>query len=360
MLIYHTMFEEVSKILVVDDESINLELISAIFVESPNIKVLTAKDGLEAIEILKTHTPDVIVLDIRMPRMNGIEVLNVLKSDPNTSHIPVVVLSGDDKERKNALKNGANDFIPKPFDAEELKLRVINNLHVKKYHDLIKNINDVLQKEVMKKTKELREALELAREAEYEMVVKLGMISEFRDEETGQHIRRISYYSKLLAHLAGLPESEQGIIFYASPLHDVGKVGIPDNILRKPGPLTHEEFEVMKLHTIIGAKILDTDPRFITLQAGKIIAEQHHEKWDGSGYPYGLKKEEIHIYARVVAVCDVFDAMTSDRVYRPAFTVDQAVDIMKKNIGTHFDPNLLDIFISNLDEFLKIKETFKD
>ncbi|WP_460180073.1 HD domain-containing phosphohydrolase [Thermodesulfovibrio sp. TK110] len=360
MLIYHNMFEDVSKILVVDDETVNLELISAVFIDSPDIMIITARDGLEALEVLKKHTPDVIVLDIRMPRMNGIEVLNVLKSDSQTSHIPVVVLSGDEKERKNALKNGANDFIPKPFDAEELKLRVINNLQVKKYQDLIKNINEVLQKEVMKKTKELREALELAREAEYEMVVKLGMISEFRDEETGQHIRRISYYSRLLAQLAGLSESEQNIIFYASPLHDVGKVGIPDNILRKPGPLTPEEFEIMKLHTIIGGKILTSDPRFTTLHAGKIIAEQHHEKWDGSGYPKGIKGHEIHLYARIVAVCDVFDAMTSDRVYRPAFTVEQTVDIMKKGKGSHFDPEFLDLFIENLDKFLEIRETFKD
>ncbi|MGB9710717.1 MAG: HD domain-containing phosphohydrolase [Thermodesulfovibrio sp.] len=354
------MFEEVSQILVVDDEAVNLELISAIFIDSPNIVILTARDGVEALEILKNHTPDVIVLDIRMPRMNGIEVLEVLKSDSRTSHIPVVVLSGDDRERKNALKHGANDFIPKPFDAEELKLRVINNLQVKKYQDLVRNINEVLQKELMKKTKELREALELAKEAEYEMVVKFGMISEFRDEETGQHIRRISYYSKLLAQLIELPESEQNIIFYASPLHDVGKVGIPDNILKKPGPLTPEEFEIMKLHTIIGGRILTSQPKFITLQAGKIIAEQHHEKWDGSGYPYGLKGEEIHIYARIVAVCDVFDAITSDRVYRPAFSIEQAIDIMKKGRESHFDPQLLDIFLNNFDEFLKIRETFKD
>lgn len=354
------MFEEVSKILVVDDETVNLELISAIFIDSPNIMILTASDGLEAMEVLKNHTPDVIVLDIRMPRMDGIEVLDALKSDPSTSHIPVVVLSGDEKERKNALKHGANDFIPKPFDAEELKLRVLNNLQVKKYQDLIKNINEVLQKEVMKKTKELREALELAREAEYEMVVKLGMLSEFRDEETGQHIRRISHYSKLLAQLAGLSEFEQNILFYASPLHDVGKVGIPDSILKKPGPLTSEEFELMKLHTVIGGKILTSDPRFITLHAGKIIAEQHHEKWDGSGYPKGLKEREIHIYARIVAVCDVFDAMTSDRVYRPAFTVEQTLEIMKKGKGSHFDPQLIEIFFNNIDEFIKIRETFRD
>ncbi len=148
------MFEEVSKILVVDDETVNLELISAIFIDSPNIMILTASDGLEAMEVLKNHTPDVIVLDIRMPRMDGIEVLDALKSDQSTSHIPVVVLSGDEKERKNALKHGANDFIPKPFDAEELKLRVLNNLQVKKVSRFNKkNINEVLQKEVMKKNK---------------------------------------------------------------------------------------------------------------------------------------------------------------------------------------------------------------
>lgn len=360
MLIYHTMFEEVSKVLVVDDEPINLELVSAVFADDPNMIILTAEDGLQAVNLLKDNLPDLMVLDIRMPRMTGIEVIEYMKSDPATSSIPIIVLSGDEHERKKALSLGASDFISKPFDAEELKLRIINNLKVKKYNDIIKDINEVLQKEVMRKTKELRAALQLAKEAEYEMVLKFGMISEFRDEETGAHIRRISFYARLFAQLLDLPEEEQNLLLYASPLHDVGKIGIPDNILKKPGPLTPEEFEVIKLHTTIGAKILSSDPRFITLSAGKVIAEQHHEKWDGSGYPHGLKGEDIHLYARIIAICDVFDAMTSDRVYRPAFTVDQTIDIMKKGRGNHFDPNLFDIFINNLSQFLDIREKFKD
>lgn len=360
MLIYHTMFEEVSQLLVIDDETLNLELISSIFSEFPNIIVLTTDNGFEAIELLKNHAIDLIVLDIRMPGINGIEVLNILKSNSSTAHIPVVVLSGDEQERKNALKMGANDFVAKPFDTEELKLRVINNLQLKKYNDLIKNINEILQKEVSKKTKELREALELSKEAEYEMIIKLGMISEFRDEETGQHIRRISHYARLLARLYGLSEQDQNYIFYAAPLHDVGKIGIPDKILKKPGSLTPEEFEIIKLHTTIGSKILESDPRFKTLKAGKIIAEQHHEKWDGSGYPKGLKEEEIHVFARIVAICDVFDAMTSDRVYRPAFLVEQAINIMKKISHIHFDPELFEIFINNLEAFINIKKTLKD
>lgn len=354
------MFEEVSKVLIVDDEPINLELVSAIFVDEPNIIILTAEDGLQAVEVLKDNLPDLIVLDIRMPRMNGIEVLEYLKSDPATSNIPVIVLSGDEHERKKALALGSSDFVAKPFDAEELKLRIMNNLKIKKYNDIIKDINEVLQKEVMRKTKDLREALQLAKEAEYEMVLKFGMISEFRDEETGAHIRRISFYARLFGQLLGLMEEEQNLLLYASPLHDVGKIGIPDNILKKPGSLTPEEFEIIKLHTTIGAKILDSDPRFITLRAGKVIAEQHHEKWDGSGYPFKLKGEDIHLYARIVAICDVFDAMTSDRVYRPAFTVDQTIEIMKKGRGSHFDPQLFDIFVNNLSEFLDIKEKFKD
>lgn len=354
------MFEEVSNILVVDDEPINLELVSAVFADNPNIIILTAEDGLQAVNLLKDNLPDLMVLDIRMPRMTGIEVIEYMKSDPATSNIPIIVLSGDEHERKKALSLGASDFISKPFDAEELKLRIINNLKIKKYNDIIKDINEVLQKEVMRKTKELREALQLAKEAEYEMVLKFGMISEFRDEETGAHIRRISFYARLFAQLLDLSEEEQNLLLYASPLHDVGKIGIPDNILKKPGPLTPEEFEVIKLHTTIGARILSSDPRFITLAAGKVIAEQHHEKWDGSGYPRGLKGEDIHLYARIIAICDVFDAMTSDRVYRPAFTVDQTIDIMKKGRGNHFDPNLFDIFINNLSQFLDIREKFKD
>lgn len=360
MLIYHTMFEEVSKVLVVDDEPINLEIVSAVFTEVPDIIIFTAEDGLQALEVLKENLPDLIVLDIRMPKMTGIELLEYLKSDPATYSIPIIVLSGDEQERKRALSLGASDFVPKPFDAEELKLRVVNNLKIKKYNDIIKDTNEFLQKEVMRKTKELREALQLAKEVEYEMLLKFGMISEFRDEETGAHIRRISFYARLFASLTGLSEEEQNLLLYASPLHDVGKIGIPDNILKKPGPLTPEEFEIIKLHTTIGAKILSSDQRFKTLAAGKVIAEQHHEKWDGSGYPYGFKGEDIHLYARIVAICDVFDAMTSDRVYRPAFTVEQTINIMKNGRGGHFEPKLFDIFINNLPKFLEIRDKFKD
>ncbi|MEN2986248.1 MAG: HD domain-containing phosphohydrolase [Thermodesulfovibrionaceae bacterium] len=354
------MFEEISKVLVVDDEIINLELISASFYDTPNIIIYTAKDGLEALEVIEKQTPDLIVLDIIMPRMDGIQLIDILKSDFSTSQIPIIVLSANERERKNALKKGANDFLSKPFDIEELKIRVMNNLKVKKYNDLIKDINEILQKEVENKTKQLRQAYELAKEAEYEMVVKLGMVSEFRDEETGQHAKRISLYAKLFAQLIGLSEEEQGLLYYAAPLHDVGKIGIPDSILKKIGPLTPEEFEIIKLHTIIGGKILDSDPRFTTLVVGKIIAEQHHEKWDGSGYPKGLKGEDIHIFGRIVAVCDVFDALTSPRVYRPAFSADEAIEIVKSGRKIHFDPLLVDIFLNNIEEFLKIRNSLRD
>lgn len=354
------MLNNVSTILVVDDEPINLEIVSAAFVDTSDISVITAKDGSEALELIKSKPPDLIVLDLRMPKISGIEVLDFLRSNPETITTPVIVLSGDEFERKKALQMGANDFLPKPFDVEELKIRILNNLKVKKYQDMIESLNEVLQMEVEKKTKALSEALDLAKEAEYEMVVKLGMISEFRDEETGAHIRRISFYSKLFGQLLGLSEEEQNILLYSAPLHDVGKIGIPDNILKKPGPLTPEEFEIIKLHTTIGAKILESDSRFVTLRTGKIIAEQHHEKWDGTGYPYGLTGENIHLYARIVAICDVFDAMTSDRVYRPAFSVEQTVKIMKNGRGSHFDPSLFDLFIENLQEFVKIKEAFQD
>lgn len=354
------MFEEVSDILVVDDEPWNLELISAIFADDSDINISTAEGGLQALDFLKYKLPDLIVLDILMPQMSGIEVLKYLKSNPTTASIPVIVISGDEGERKRALSLGVSDFIAKPFDIEEVKLRILNNLKIKKYNDIIKDMNELLQKELMKKTKDLREALQLAQEAEYEIVLKLGMISEFRDEETGTHIKRISYFAKLFAQLIDLSEKEQNLLLYSAPLHDVGKMAIPDSILKKPGPLIPEEFEIIKLHTTIGARILSSDKKFSTLLAGKIIAEQHHEKWDGSGYPYGLKGGEIHLYARIVAVCDVFDALTSHRVYRPAFTVEEALDIMKKGRGSHFDPEIFDVFINNLSQFIEIKEKFRD
>ncbi|QER41635.1 response regulator [Thermodesulfobacterium sp. TA1] len=357
------MMEKKNKmvILAVDDEPLNLDLLELAFAENTGVEFLRAKNGKEALEILDSGKDvDVILLDLSMPVMNGFETLKVLKSNEKFRYIPVIVITANAEEKKKALSLGANDFIPKPFDIEEIKLRTKNYVDIKHYNDFLRNVTTILEEQVKERTKQLQEALKLSKELEYEIALKLGKTAEFRDIETGMHIMRVSHGSKKLAELYGLPKEEQELILYASPLHDVGKVGIPDSILLKPERLTPEEFEIMKQHTIIGAKILDGGEKYPVLKAGKIIALQHHERWDGKGYPYGLKGEEIHIYGRIVAIVDVFDALISPRVYKPAFPLEKAIEIMREGKGTQFDPELLDLFLNNIESFLKIKERFSD
>ena len=348
-------------ILAVDDEPFNLDLLEFVFAEEPNVILLKATNGKEALGVIESEkNVDVILLDLAMPVMDGFEVLKILKSNEELKHIPVIVVTANAEEKKHALSLGANDFIPKPFDVEELKLRTKNYAEIKHYNDFLKNINAILEEKVKERTKQLQEALKHAKEAEYEIALRLGKAAEFRDIETGMHIMRVSHYSKKLAELYGLPKEEQELILYASPLHDVGKVGIPDAILLKPGRLTPEEFEIMKQHTVIGGKILEGAEKYPVINTAKIIALQHHERWDGKGYPYGLKGEEIHLYGRIVAIADVFDALTSKRIYKPPFPLEKAIEIMKEGKGTQFDPELLELFLNNIEEFIKIKEQFPD
>ncbi len=195
---------------------------------------------------------------------------------------------------------------------------------------------------------------------ELEISARLGIVSESRDPETGGHIRRMGYYSQLLAKLYGLNDVESEIILYAAPLHDIGKIGIPDNILLKPGKFEDHEFEIMKTHAQIGADMLQTNKESPVLQAGFTIALEHHEKYDGSGYPHGKKATEIHLYARIVTIADVFDALSSKRCYKESLPLQKVLEIMKNNSGKHFDPELLELFLKNLDQFLEIKNKYKD
>ena len=213
---------------------------------------------------------------------------------------------------------------------------------------------------MVKKTAALQKALKLSKEAEYEISLRLGMAAEFRDLETGMHTRRISTLSNALGTLSGMSEEEAEVLRYASPLHDVGKIGIPDRILLKPGKLDDKEFEIMKSHTVIGGKILSDAERYPMLDAGRIIALQHHERWDGNGYPYGLSGTDIHIFARIVSIVDVFDALTSERPYKKAFPLEKAQAIMIDGMGSFFDPDLLLLFFDNLDLFVRIKDELRD
>jgi putative two-component system response regulator len=348
------------KILAVDDMPMNLEMLD-VMLAGLEIQLFRAGNGEEALELLKTEPDiDAILLDLEMPVMNGFETLAALKSSESYRDIPVIVVTADRNEVVKTLALGANDFLAKPYNPEELRLRVMNHVRSKKLNDLSKDMNSVLESEVVKKTAALQKALGLSKEAEYEISLRLGMAAEFRDLETGKHTRRISSLSKALATLAGMSDEEAEVLRYASPLHDVGKIGIPDRILLKPGKLDATEFEIMKLHTVIGGKILTDAERYPMLEAGKIIALQHHERWDGTGYPNGLSGTDVHIFARIVSIVDVFDALTSVRPYKEAFSFEKTRTIMFDGLGTFFDPDLLTLFFEHIDLFIDIKNELRD
>ncbi len=345
---------QIVRILAVDDQEFNLDLIELAFMDDHRVEVVLAQNGQMALDILeKDSNFHVILLDLAMPVLDGFATLERLKDHVVWKHIPTIVVTANKEEKIRALKLGGDDFLGKPYDVEELKLRTLN-------YAKIKDFQDNLDKKVQERTSQLSQALMQAKKTEYEISARLGKASEYRDLETGMHIKRMSHYSAKLAQLAGFGSDEVELILYASPLHDIGKVGIPDQILLKPGRLTPEEFEIMKLHAVLGGKMLETDGGYPVLDAGKIIALQHHEKIDGTGYPEGLSGDDIHIYARIVSIADVFDALSSERVYKKAFSVEKTLEIMSEGSGTHFDVALLNLLVQNLDQFLAIKETFPD
>jgi putative two-component system response regulator len=273
------------------------------------------------------------------------------------------------KDRENhlrAVKAGANDFISKPVDKIELEVRTASLLNMKQAQDAIIHYQAELETKVEKRTEQLRNALNdsvkaqrKTHKANIETIHRLVVAAEFKDEDTANHIKRTSSYCELLAKGLHLPPKEVEIIRFASPLHDVGKMGTPDNILFKPGKHTTEEFKIMKQHTIFGGHILANSTSKL-LQAGEVIALSHHEKWDGSGYPNGLSEEDIHPWGRICAVADVFDALLSKRPYKEAFSKEKTLEIMKKNRGRHFEPKLIDLFFKSIDEVFAVQEKYEE
>ena len=349
------------KILVVDDEVRNLRLMEAMLIPL-GYDVALAGGGEEALEKVTALPPDVILLDIMMPRMDGFEVARRLKEDEETTIIPIVMVTAlrEVEDRVKALEAGADDFLSKPVEKTELRARVQSLLKVKAYNDHMRDYQKELEAEVARRTEQLRQAFEKIKAASLDTIYRLSRAAEYKDEDTGTHIQRMSHYAAAVARQMGLDESTVETILYASPMHDVGKIGIPDHILLKPGKLNLDEWEIMRQHTIIGGKILEgSDAEFIKL--AEVIACTHHEKWDGGGYPRGLKGIEIPLAGRVAAVADVFDALTSRRPYRRLpFSVEESFDIIKEGQGSHFDPDVVDAFFAAQDEILSIKEEYKD
>ena len=351
--------EHKKTILVVDDEAVNCRLVDAILTPL-GYRVFTASNGEEALQKVETAIPDVILLDIMMPVMDGYETVRRLKSDEDTRLIPVVMVTAlkDVEDRVRALEAGADDFLTKPIDRMELRARVNSLIKVKAYNDQMKNYQQELEMKVKERTEELSKTLEKLKFASLDTILRLSKAAEYRDEDTGAHIIRMSNYASLIAERMGLPGKTVESILYAAPLHDIGKIGVPDRILLKPGPLDKKEWEIMKQHTTFGAKILDGSEGY--LQLGRSIALTHHEKWDGSGYPAGLKGNEIPLAGRIVAIADVFDAMTSRRPYKEPFSIEKTLSLIMEARGSHFDPDVVDTFFEIKDDILGIKNVYRD
>ncbi len=349
------------RILIVDDEEMNRESLVEM-VESLEHETETAEDGIGALAMLKLDF-DAILLDVNMPGMDGFEVARRIRKDANFGSVAIIMVTGQTsrEDRIRAVEAGVNDFIAKPVDYVELRVRLESQLKIKDQQDAILKHQTELETLVETRTEALRETLAEMAEAQREThdaylatIRRLAIAAEFKDIDTGAHIERVSRFCALLGRLYNLPPGEIEILRHASPMHDVGKMGIPDGILMKPGKLNEKEWEVMKQHTVIGSRILEGSNSQL-LKAGELIARTHHEWWDGSGYPNGLTGEEIPLMGRICAVADVFDAVTNERPYKPAYSNEDAVEILIEKKGSHLESSLVDLFIENLDKVVIIQ-----
>lgn len=335
-----------SVVLIVDDMPENIDALVGVLRDSYRLKV--ANGGEAALRIAASNPPpDLILLDVSMPGMDGYEVCRHLKLDPATSRIPIifVTVKGDTQDESLGFSVGAVDYITKPISAPLVMARVATQvaLNDQRRH---------LEGEVRRRTAELEST-------RLEIIRRLGRAAEFRDNETGMHVIRMSHYSRLLALAAGMSTSEADLVLHASPMHDVGKIGIPDQILLRPGPLDASERGTMQRHCAYGREIIGDHPSLL-LRLAATVAYEHHEKWDGTGYPRGVRGNQIHPHARIVAVADVFDALTSKRPYKDAWPVERAVALLQEEAGRHFEPGLVQRFVEILPEIVEIRERFAD
>ncbi len=349
------------RVLIVDDERKNIDLLK-VRMKSYGHETETASDGIEALAKMKLDI-DLALLDIQMPGMDGFDVARAIRSDPETCDIPIIMVTAliDRETKLRAVEAGANDFITKPVDSAELMVRTASLLKMKEAQDKIKHYQAQLEDKVTQRTNQLRKALDdsveaqrKTSEAHLDTLHRLAVAAEYKDASTAEHIKRMSAYSKLLAVKLGLAPREIELVELASPMHDVGKIGIPDGILSKPGKLTAEETDIMKQHTIIGGRILHGSSSDL-VQAGEVIALSHHEMWDGSGYPNGLAGDDIPIFGRICAVADVFDALANRRAYKEAFSNEKTLEMIKEKRGNHLDPKIVDLFFKNIDEVFSLQ-----
>ncbi|HSX85368.1 MAG TPA: HD domain-containing phosphohydrolase [Cellvibrio sp.] len=320
-------------ILVVDDEATNLSILRQILKQ--HYRLLFAKSPEKALELAETELPDLILLDVMMPQINGYQVCEQLKQNSLTQHIPVIFVSAlsDAAEEAQGFAVGGVDYITKPVSGAIVRARVATHL-------------SLVQVDELKKTR-------------LEIVQRLGLAAEYKDNETGLHVIRMSHYSHIIARAAGFDEARAEDLLHAAPMHDIGKIGIPDSILQKPGKLTPEEWAIMREHPVIGARIIGVHTVGL-LHMAHDIALTHHERWDGSGYPRGIQGEEIPVVGRIVAVADVFDALTTQRPYKKAWPLNEAIAYIREQRGKHFDPHLVEVFLEQLPAILEVKERWAE
>ncbi len=365
-----------SKILIIDDEPVNFRVAQKYLAQAGYENFTTTTDSARAFEIIKTEHPDVVLLDVCMPEMSGLEILKKVRSNETTSPIPVIILTAsDDQETKQqALLLGATDFLSKPVHAIDLVPRVRNALTVKAYQDQLKRHTESLKDEVDLRTRELKAT-------RLEVIHCLARAAEYRDNETGRHVIRVGKYVGIVARKLNLDDEFVELMEHASPMHDIGKIGLPDNILLKSQKLSPDEFKVMQEHTHMGKRVFEciSGSDFAALQShtdigSKImqstcspllamaerIALTHHEKWDGTGYPLGLAGENIPIEGRITAVADVYDALSSKRPYKPAFPLQKCLKILEEERGHHFDPKVLDAFFAVTKEIIGVQLELPD
>lgn len=359
-----------ARILIVDDEPANVALLERLLAKSGYSDLRSTTDPREGLELWDSFRPDLLLLDLNMPHVDGFAFMEQVQTSTwmsSAGYVPILVLTADITvpTRDRALASGAKDFLTKPFDATEVRLRINNLLEARSLHVGLADANHMLEERVRERTSALAHSLnELSvahsdlQMSRQETIERLSMAAEFRDDDTGHHIHRMSRYTTILARAVGYDEERCALLQMASQMHDVGKIGTPDRVLLKPGKLKPEEREIMEQHAQIGHDIL-VGSKAELLQLAAKIALTHHERFDGKGYPRGLAGENIPIEGRMAAIADVYDALTNDRVYRPAFPLMKALEIMREGKGSQFDPSLLDLFFDRMPEVLAAKETIE-
>jgi putative two-component system response regulator len=342
------------KVLIVDDQEVNVLLLERMLRAAGYVAVTSTIDAGKVCKLHLKNRYDLILLDLQMPGLDGFQVMEGLKEIDADGYLPVLVITAQPGHKLRALQAGAKDFISKPFELAEVLARVRNMLEVRLLHKELHHYNDALEQRVRERTADLQESY-------LETIFMLTRAAEHKDVDTGAHVQRISYYSRELARMLDLDEELVDRIFFASPMHDIGKIGIPDQVLLKPGGLTPDEWEVMKGHTLMGSKILGNS-KSPYLKMGAEIALNHHERWDGGGYPHGKRGEAIPLMARIVNICDIYDALRSKRPYKPAIDHLQTMDFMtrgdRRNQPEHFDPIIFAAFRQNHEAFRAIFDAY--